>query len=827
MSMTVSEMSEQLLSTGLVSSEMLTQMLQEITLSGGDDRCETFAEKLVSAGVLTPFQARMATKGKASSLTVGSYVLVEKLGQGGMGQVFRATHRMMKREVALKVISKELVKDQSSIKRFHREVEAAARLNHPNIVTAYDAGEYRGVHFLVMELIDGISLESLVHKSGPLKSREALQSIQQVATGLAYAHRNGIIHRDIKPANLLVDNQGNIKILDMGLARFHLDSEKSVDASALTAAGVMMGTIDFMAPEQAMDSRNADARSDIYSLGCTLHFLLTGTPVFEEDTVMKRLMAHQSNDRPILPVRDRGVQMLFDRMVSRDPAARYQSMEELLEEVDRLIMRLKNPDEEPSRPIRKSISEFTGTISPEAGCDHSGNLHPSASPKGVGPYNTVQPSAFLMETVIPGTGEPAPVAVPQFSADHPSAGIQSRRRPRSQRSLMSLSVIAGTAITLAILGVIVIKVTNRKGEQTLIRVPEGTEINVRAEPGSTVEISQQDGDAVPGTSPSSGETMKSSQPNMDGPRPVDFAAERRVAEWAQSIGASILIQPENQPEVIAPANSLPESNFQVTTLSLPPDSSSFQIKDEDLDRLQVLSGIRSLRLLQCGSVSDRGVSLLASLRSLEELELGFTRVTDSAVERLQELQHLKSLSLAETQVTDEGLQKVLRSLGNLESIQLSAASTDKCLHDLQLFGKLRSVSGLKPHHVTDVSVDALNRCSNIVALNVVGANEGTVNQLVRLRHVEELYLNLSEFGPETVEQLGSIPNLRILSLSDSPKLTAEHIRAAAKLTGLRKLYLSYSQSPGNGVTAADISDFCRLRPDVEVIVDGKLFGQSP
>ncbi len=232
------------------------------------------------------------TPGKGKSLTLGNYVLLDMLGEGGMGMVFKARHRRMERVVALKVIKPKVVKDPVALKRFQREVIAAAKLTHPNVVAAHDADEAKGTHFLVMEYVEGADLASHVKQHGSMPIEMAVNCIVQAARGLAFAHEQGVVHRDIKPHNLLLDRHGIVKILDMGLARIDGGLGGDVRQADLTNSGAMMGTVDYMSPEQAMDSKHADARSDIYSLGCTLFYLLTRHVPFEADTMMKRLSAH-------------------------------------------------------------------------------------------------------------------------------------------------------------------------------------------------------------------------------------------------------------------------------------------------------------------------------------------------------------------------------------------------------------------------------------------------------------------------------------------------------------------------------------------------------
>jgi len=255
----------------------------------------------------------------------GEYTVQEKIGAGGMGQVFKALHRRMERIVALKLLPKVAFAPPEAVQRFQQEVRSAARLTHANIVTAFDAGECSGTPFLAMEYVAGSDLFHHVQKHGPLPVSRAIAYTMQVAKGLEYAHAKGVVHLDIKPANLIVASDGTVKILDLGLARFRPS----------TGEEVLMGTVDYLAPEQTTEPRRADHRSDIYSLGCTLYFLLTGQPIFQGRTVIQKVLAHQENAVPSLrqvrPDVPEALDAVFNKMVAKRPEDRYQPMSEVVQ----------------------------------------------------------------------------------------------------------------------------------------------------------------------------------------------------------------------------------------------------------------------------------------------------------------------------------------------------------------------------------------------------------------------------------------------------------------------------------------------------------------
>ncbi len=327
--------------THLGTSELISE--GELSALRNDTSLDTMqlSEKLLTTGLLTPFQIESLIAGRPQDLRVGNYDILSKLGQGGMGTVYKARHRRMKRLVALKVLSAKLCEDASFVARFQREVETIARLGHPNIVMAYDADEAEIGHFLVMEFIDGRDLASEVEKHGPMDDARAIDYTLQSARGLAYAHSQGIVHRDVKPHNLLKDDRNIIKVTDLGLASL---STGKTENNSLTQSGGILGTVDYMPPEQAVDSASIDARADIYSLGCTLYFLLSGGPPYTGQSLMSVLLKHRdapipplANLRDSIPAR---LNAIYLKMMAKSVADRYQTMGEVVEALEQCAIEL-------------------------------------------------------------------------------------------------------------------------------------------------------------------------------------------------------------------------------------------------------------------------------------------------------------------------------------------------------------------------------------------------------------------------------------------------------------------------------------------------------
>jgi len=323
----------------LVEAEQVTDIVARMDQQGAKpSEPEQLAERMVAEGLITRWQSENLLKGKHKGFFIKKYKLLDHLGTGGMSTVYLARHVLMQRQVAIKVLPKRRIDDSSYLARFYLEAQAAAALDHPNIVRAYDIDNDGDVHFLVMEYVEGRDLNTIVNKDGPLGYVLAAEYIRQAAEGLAHAHEAGLVHRDVKPANLLVDTKGVVKLLDMGLARFNDEGRMSL---TMAHEENVLGTADYLSPEQAINSHSVDARADVYSLGCSLYFLLTGHPPFNEGTLAQRLIAHQKKAPPSI-FQDRSdapldLINLCTRMMVKDPNGRLQSCRQVIAELTKWL----------------------------------------------------------------------------------------------------------------------------------------------------------------------------------------------------------------------------------------------------------------------------------------------------------------------------------------------------------------------------------------------------------------------------------------------------------------------------------------------------------
>jgi serine/threonine-protein kinase len=484
------------------------------------------AGELVRRSWLTPYQANQLARGKGAELVLGPYIMLEPLARGGMGEVFKARHRHLQRLVALKLIRPEQRDSQDLLERFRREFRLLADLRHPHIVQAHDAGPSGEVWFLAMELLEGVNLDQLVRKGGPLPVAQACHYVRQAALGLQHAHERGLVHRDIKPSNLFLTAEG-IKVLDLGLARPAAFSGGG-EPRDLTRANMVMGTPDYLAPEQALDPRRADARSDLYSLGCTLYFLLTSRPPFpEEGTLTQKLLYHQQMAPPpvesVRPDVPPAVAELLRRLLAKSPEQRPAGAAQVVAALAPFAAApangpsLAQPGGGGSAPPTESLVNaraagpergFTLTADPAPTTDFvpshqqaasltgapasapargftlvTESLPPTAAPSLVDSRAAGSERGFtLVAESLPPTGAP-PGAVSEHGPTQPitliAAAVAEPRRPR--RILLAV-VGAAAALLLVALGVVLALSLMRPNSG---RAPGDTEVAQGQKPGKT------------------------------------------------------------------------------------------------------------------------------------------------------------------------------------------------------------------------------------------------------------------------------------------------------------------------------------------------------
>jgi serine/threonine protein kinase len=479
---TVHQFGKLLVATGLMTSDEVKACWSLIAPDVRPADAAGFARRLVDTARLTEFQAAELLAGRGDRLVLGDYLLLAEIGAGGMGRVFKAQHRGMKRVVALKVLSNAAMNDAEAIKRFQREVEAAARLEHPNIVTAYDSGTAGSVKYLVMQFVEGCDLSELIRRDGPLPLATAVDYAIQTASGLAFAHVAGVIHRDIKPANLLLDKKGVVKILDMGLASFDGSGE------GLTGNEQVMGTVDYMSPEQGYSTKGVDARTDIYSLGCTLWFLLTGKKVFEADTVVKRVMAHR--DAPLPSLRNlrsdvpNSLERAVHRMLAKRAGDRFGSMNEVIaalkpftEGGDASTINRRSPSENvagrapPFEPLGAALAKTSTSVdigSPRSRTASKGIAAP-AQAKRLGESETDPITRTISIDV--GAERSPPTAAPLQL----TPAVAGRNRKPKTKKLIAAGFV-GAALLLA---GIIIKVKDKDGNVVAeLNVPDAASVEV-------------------------------------------------------------------------------------------------------------------------------------------------------------------------------------------------------------------------------------------------------------------------------------------------------------------------------------------------------------
>lgn len=751
--------------SGLISAAEASRLREKAQQEHAPGSIAGLIELLVHEHKLTPYQAEQLVHGRPSRLVLGNYVILEKLGQGGMGTVYKARHRRMNRLVALKVLPPSLSQLPEAIARFQREVEAAARLQHPHIAAAYDADEAGGVHFLVMEYVDGPNLSTCVKQLGPLPLAVAVRLTIQAAQALAAAHAQGIVHRDIKPGNMMVSTQGVLKVLDLGLARMR-SGEGSEVPSDMTQTGRVMGTVDYMAPEQARDAKNVDLRADIYSLGCTLYYLATGRPPAEGESLAEKLLWHQTQPLPPLvgqvPHATEELDAVLQKMTAKKPEDRFASMQAVAQALEQCLASL--PPAEGGLPV--------------AGLDRLAS--------GAGPASGS--SQYHQPTAIAAAGDTL-VAPPAGS-------------PRSQPSR---KLWLGLAACLAALGVgwllapyLAFQGPPAAGGPGPRReagdAPEPRPVEPLPPPAPSPHaayekllafVFQQGGQVTAVTG--GGQLLHLRAWAELPPRPVEILALQLDHTGTRDEDLPLLAQAAGLRQLSLAGTQISDRGAEVlggltrlTHLNL----ARTAIGNATLAALARLGELRELNLEQT-QVTDPGLTRLTSLRKLERLYLSDTQVTDVGIERLAELPALRHLALHGTALSEAGHAALKAAVPELEiawdgadvergvALKLLAHGARLTLVDRtgRRLEDVRSAENLPLGRISLREVD-LRSCRSL--------RDEDLKLLGVLAEVERIALPGVPLGPQALVPLYGLTTLRQLDLGTLalPPASLEALRQA-------------------------------------------------
>lgn len=447
--------------SGLLAADQLAPFRMR---SGSDPLldAESQCRALIRDRLLTPFQARQLLRGRHQGFFLTEkYKILDHIGEGGMGRVLLCEHLLLHRLMAVKLLHLSGVSVPGAEERFLREARAAAAVDHPNIVRVYDVDRAGTTPFMVMEYVDGTNLHQLVAERGPLPIERAVEYVRQAAVGLHHAHRAGLVHRDIKPGNLLLDRSGTVKVLDLGLARFHIETGRNQNLTQKFDAASILGTADFVAPEQTMNSSRVDIRADLYSLGITFYYLLTGKMPFADGSPAQKILWHQSRDPiPVIELRPDvpdAVAAVLEKLIRKDPAERYQKPAEAVVALRPLVSApVPPPPPEEMPKVRATVYQLGVSPPPTSAVLGAFHADPTTPPPIVGDTpshlkNPVTPStaehipmpsspvrhlpAVLLSPVV-RAAERAPL-VPVLPAPLPPA-----RAPRSLLAAVAVTVIA-------------------------------------------------------------------------------------------------------------------------------------------------------------------------------------------------------------------------------------------------------------------------------------------------------------------------------------------------------------------------------------------------
>lgn len=805
---------------GLITSDELTATLK------GRPAAETaeasaLAKTLVQAEKLTKYQAAAIYQGKGKSLFYGDYLVLDRIGAGGMGQVFKARHRRMDRIVALKVMSPAAIKNADAVRRFEREVRAAAKLTHPNVVHAYDAGAQDDLRYLVMEYVEGCDLSALMKQQPKLGIKQTCGFIEQAARGFAAAHAKGIIHRDVKPGNLLIDKTGVVKVLDMGLARFDDESiGGAMTEGELTQSGSVMGTVDYMAPEQALDTRHADAKSDVYGLGCTLYRALTGEPTYGGRTLVEKILAHRDNPIPsvrkLRPDAPPQLDILLQRMLAKKPTDR-PTMQEVADTLSTL-----DPTAAKASPLHFTLVPTNSGGLPTP----SSTMSPLAHQQTAYQQTAVQQPGFGMAPVnYPGTNS---VTLPTMAAPMPNLRTAGAAPPR-RRSNIAILAAAGAGGLLILAGIWVY-IKNKDGQTVAsIEVPDGGSVQMGgadptgtgATPIITPAITTPTATTPATPLPPGAIALPASSIRQSGV-PLNRDDEVRVAKFVLDLGGFLnIVEPGRQPRAVKGAAELPPGPFTVNVAAL----SRTKVTDKDLEQLLPASQLADVSLYET-AITDAGLDVIVKLPVLRSFTYSPTisgRITDAGAKKLEAMTYLQGMRLDGTEITPAAAEALHRKLPHC-NITISGKNypSDGLISRLQngATPTPETAVAFAPSHSTTGSLGVptlfidpeLERRAALFLLErggrpTISVPQGPMTVITRADQlpatpfmVHDIDLNNVDFADEDLEKLRGLGNVRNLQMVRT-KVTDAGLKIIATFPTLQSLFLANTAVTDDGLQA--------------------------
>lgn len=702
MSVSIEKLTELLTESDLSKADQLRDALARLGLPLPDLAAECVVAELMKSGVITPLQSELLLAGH--SLIIGHYVLCEKIGEGGMGTVFAARHRHMGRMVAVKVIRSDRFRDPGSIERFRREIQLAARLRHTNIVVAFDAGEDHGSLYLVMELVEGCDLARHVRRHGVLGVPAALDAVRQTACGLAYLHSQKLVHRDIKPSNLLLDRQGTVKILDLGLSRLVEWSEATQTGvyCAVTASGEPMGSVDFMSPEQFVNARLVDARADLYSLGCTLYSLLAGRPPFRGASVGERIIAHREHPIPslreVVPDAPAELDRLFQKLLAKDPSERPKDARSVISEIDALGLLPARQSDTPAAVAYDDLAET----------------------EALPPAQSVAGRRMRKRKLAAWACAVAGIVVALF--------FGSRNRPAPVNDTASVSP-AGPLVS------------------TSLGTKAAPPMRSPQEPTIAATVAPNDAEIEEKT-----ELAAVSLPDPLTRRAVDSDDKDHLAAlWAFKLGGEVHVQTANGFFSARSPGDLPTAPFRLLRLNV----SGLSLADTDCSLLAALPNLETVDFGR-SDADDRTLGALARATTLTNLSLMGTKIGDDGIKQLDDLARLSSVDLRGTSVTDAGIAHFAER-HSVDELRLGEGQAvgDAGAESLVAMRSLKSL-GLRHTYITDKAVFALAVLEKLEWLDLGGCNNLTdesIAALAQYKSLKRVLLDGVRVSPDRISEL--------------------------------------------------------------------------